>query len=170
MFWLRKTSVIAIRSSSTTTASHRTVLPRFQSLSVTCLSLYLPFRCNNLAKDPVAIRCPVAGVFHFQQQGDIQFQTRILGGVTDSPRPEIHCMHSVSSLQVCDSGQREMVIDAEYCLSTDTYGRPVDIYSTTSLLMFPSSPLLNFLPLSVLMTIALFQAEPAEDIDESTEN
>jgi len=84
---------------------------------------------NVIAKEPVPIRCPVAGVFQFKQTGDIEFKTRILGGVTDSPRPEIHCMHSVSSLQVCDSGQKEMVIDAEYCLSTDTYGRPVDIYS-----------------------------------------
>ncbi|XP_046642956.1 uncharacterized protein LOC124328288 isoform X2 [Daphnia pulicaria] len=82
-----------------------------------------------LAKEPVPIRCPVAGMFRFQQSGDIKFQTRILGGVTDSPRPEIHCMDSVSSLQVCDSGQKEMVIDAEFCLSTDTYGRPMDIYS-----------------------------------------
>lgn len=68
-------------------------------------------------------------MFRFQQEGDIKFKTRILGGVTDSPRPEIHCMDSVSSFQVCDSGQKEMVIDAEFCLSTDTYGRPVDIYS-----------------------------------------
>ncbi|XP_045024600.1 uncharacterized protein LOC116916250 isoform X2 [Daphnia magna] len=82
-----------------------------------------------LAKEPVPIRCPVAGMFRFQQNGDIKFQTRILGGVTDSPRPEIHCMDSVSSFQVCDSGQKEMVIDAEFCLSTDTYGRPMDIYS-----------------------------------------
>jgi hypothetical protein len=90
----------------------------------------LTFSVLTIAKEPVPIRCPVAGMFRFQQSGDIKFQTRILGGVTDSPRPEIHCMDSVSSLQVCDSGQKEMVIDAEFCLSTDTYGRPMDIYST----------------------------------------
>ena len=79
-------------------------------------------------------------MFRFQQNGDIKFQTRILGGVTDSPRPEIHCMDSVSSFQVCDSGQKEMVIDAEFCLSTDTYGRPMDIYSTQLSRLFFYSP------------------------------
>lgn len=91
-------------------------------------------------------------MFRFQQNGDIKFQTRILGGVTDSPRPEIHCMDSVSSFQVCDSGQKEMVIDAEFCLSTDTYGRPMDIYSTYL------SPLFLFrfsCPLFVLRTNAI---------------
>ena len=39
-------------------------------------------------------------------------------------------MDSISSFRVCDAGQKEVEIDAEFCLSTDTYGRPVDIYST----------------------------------------
>ena len=82
------------------------------------------------AKDPVAIRCPVAGVFQFRQRGDLLFETRILGGITDSPRPQIKCLDTISSVKVCDSEQKEIVIDAEYCLSADTYGRPVDIYST----------------------------------------
>ena len=110
------------------------------------------------------IRCPVAGVFQFQQTGDIEFKTRILGGVTDSPRPEIHCMHSVSSLQVCDSGQKEMVIDAEYCLSTDTYGRPVDIYSiellTTSILLISLLSSNSSIPFRRTNETFCFQVQP----------
>ena len=101
----------------------------------------LTYSILTIAKEPVPIRCPVAGMFRFQQNGDIKFQTRILGGVTDSPRPEIHCMDSVSSFQVCDSGQKEMVIDAEFCLSTDTYGRPMDIYSIQLSRLFLPPPL-----------------------------
>ncbi|CAL7952352.1 unnamed protein product [Xylocopa violacea] len=54
-----------------------------------------------LAKNPVPVRCPVAGKYKFTQKGDVLFETRILGGVTLSPRPNIY-----------------------YHL-----GRPVDIYS-----------------------------------------
>nr|CAG4642389.1 EOG090X03AK [Evadne anonyx] len=82
-----------------------------------------------LARDPVPIRCPVAGKFKFQQQGDIQFETRILGGVTDSPRPDVYCKQNVSDFSVCDTEQKEIWIKENYCLSVDYKGRPVDIYS-----------------------------------------
>jgi len=82
-----------------------------------------------LARDPVPIRCPVAGKFKFQQQGDIKFETRILGGVTDSPRPDVYCKQNVSDFSVCDTEQKEIWIKENYCLSVDYKGRPVDIYS-----------------------------------------
>nr|CAG4646126.1 EOG090X03AK [Macrothrix elegans] len=82
-----------------------------------------------LARDPVPIRCPVAGKFKFSQKGDIKFETRILGGVTDSPRPDVYCKENISDFSVCDSEQKEMWIDENYCLSVDYKGRPVDIYS-----------------------------------------
>lgn len=82
-----------------------------------------------LKKNPVPIRCPVAGKFNFTQRGDIPFQTRILGGVTQSPRPNIHCKEYISDFAVCDTEQKEMWIDESYCLSVDHLGRPVDIYS-----------------------------------------
>lgn len=82
-----------------------------------------------VARDPVPIRCPVAGKFKFTQKGDIKFETRILGGVTDSPRPDIYCKENISDFSVCDAEQKEMWIDENYCLSVDYKGRPVDIYS-----------------------------------------
>jgi len=72
----------------------------------------------------------VAGKFKFQQQGDIKFETRILGGVTDSPRPDVYCKQNVSDFSVCDTEQKEIWIKENYCLSVDYKGRPVDIYST----------------------------------------
>lgn len=39
-----------------------------------------------LAKNPTAIKCPIAGKFRFEQTGDIPFKTRIRGGVTAAPR------------------------------------------------------------------------------------
>jgi len=71
----------------------------------------------------------MAGWYKFKQTGDLPFKTRILGGVTDSPRPQFRCFNSASTLQVCDSGQKEISIKADHCLSVDTHGRPVDIYS-----------------------------------------
>jgi len=71
----------------------------------------------------------VAGKFKFTQKGDIKFETRILGGVTDSPRPDIYCKENISDFSVCDAEQKEMWIDENYCLSVDYKGRPVDIYS-----------------------------------------
>lgn len=82
-----------------------------------------------LSKHPVAVRCPVAGKFNFTQKGDIPFETRILGGVTLSPRPNTYCKENISDFSVCDTDQKEIAIDETYCLSVDHLGRPVDIYS-----------------------------------------
>lgn len=82
-----------------------------------------------LAKDPVPVRCPVAGKYMFVQKGDILFETRILGGVTLSPRPNIYCKQNISDFSVCDTDQKEIAIDETYCLSVDYLGKPVDIYS-----------------------------------------
>ncbi|KAJ8920205.1 hypothetical protein NQ315_011866 [Exocentrus adspersus] len=82
-----------------------------------------------LKKNPVPIRCPVAGKFNFTQKGDVPFITRIIGGVTDSPRPNIYCKQNISDFSVCDTEQKEIAIDENYCLSVDHLGRPVDIYS-----------------------------------------
>ncbi|GBP63308.1 hypothetical protein EVAR_26622_1 [Eumeta japonica] len=57
-----------------------------------------------LKKDPVPIRCPVAGKFNFTQRGDVKFETRIID-------------------------QKMIAIKENYCLSVDYLGRPVDIYS-----------------------------------------
>lgn len=57
------------------------------------------------------------------------FSFRILGGVTLSPRPDIRCKQNISDLSVCDTDQKEMAVDENYCLSVDHLGRPVDIYS-----------------------------------------
>ncbi|XP_054275939.1 uncharacterized protein LOC128995870 isoform X1 [Macrosteles quadrilineatus] len=82
-----------------------------------------------LGKDPVPVRCPVAGKFNFTQRGDVPFETRILGGVTLSPRPNVYCKENISDFSVCDTDQKEMKIDETYCLSVDHLGRPIDIYS-----------------------------------------
>lgn len=54
---------------------------------------------------------------------------RILGGVTLSPRPNIYCKQNISDFSVCDTEQKEIAIDENYCLSVDHHGKPVDIYS-----------------------------------------
>lgn len=82
-----------------------------------------------LALNPVPVRCPVAGKFNFTQRGEIPFETRILGGVTLSPRPFIYCKQNISDFSVCDTEQKEIYIDENYCLSVDHLGRPLDIYS-----------------------------------------
>ncbi|XP_018333594.1 uncharacterized protein LOC108742778 [Agrilus planipennis] len=82
-----------------------------------------------LKKNPTAVRCPVAGKFNFTQKGDVPFETRILGGVTLSPRPNTYCKQNISDFSVCDEDQKEIAIDENYCLSVDYLGRPVDIYS-----------------------------------------
>lgn len=82
-----------------------------------------------LMKNPVAVRCPIAGKFNFTQKGDVPFETRILGGVTLSPRPNLHCKENISDFSVCDSDQKEIAIDENFCLTVDHKGRPVDIYS-----------------------------------------
>lgn len=65
----------------------------------------------------------------FKQKGDVLFETRILGGVTLSPRPNIYCKQNISDFSVCDTDQKEVAIDENYCLSVDYLGKPVDIYS-----------------------------------------
>ena len=40
-------------------------------------------------KDPVPVRCPVAGAFEFQQEGDMLFQTRVIKGITKNPRHDV---------------------------------------------------------------------------------
>ncbi|XP_026751137.1 uncharacterized protein LOC113511659 [Galleria mellonella] len=82
-----------------------------------------------LKKDPSPIRCPVAGKFNFTQRGDVRFETRILGGVTLSPRPNLYCKLNISDFSVCDTDQKTIQIKENYCLSVDYLGRPVDIYS-----------------------------------------
>ncbi|XP_069946171.1 uncharacterized protein udt [Cherax quadricarinatus] len=82
-----------------------------------------------LAKDPVAVKCPVAGKFNFTQKGELLFETRILGGVTKSPWDNISCRENISDLSVCDTDQKEIWIDAHYCISVDAYGRHIDIYT-----------------------------------------
>lgn len=82
-----------------------------------------------LKKNPVPVKCPVAGKFNFTQKGDVPFETRILGGVTLSPRPNIYCKQNISDFSVCDEEQKEIAIDENYCLSVDHRGKPIDIYS-----------------------------------------
>ncbi|KDR08043.1 hypothetical protein L798_02197 [Zootermopsis nevadensis] len=82
-----------------------------------------------LAKNPVPVQCPIAGKYNFTQRGDVPFETRILGGVTLSPRPNTYCKQNISDFSVCDTEQKEISIDETYCLSVDHLGRPVDIYS-----------------------------------------
>ncbi len=89
-----------------------------------------------LLRDPVPIRCPVAGAFNFTQQGDFLFKTRILGGITKDPRHDVwgrtgqfSCKQNISRMAVCDTDQKEITIDETYCWSTDHLGRPIDIYS-----------------------------------------
>lgn len=82
-----------------------------------------------IKKDPVAIKCPVAGKFRFTQTGELPFETRILGGVTAVPRPNVYCRENISDVSICDKDQKIMEIDADKCISVDYFGRPVDIYS-----------------------------------------
>ncbi|XP_011686017.1 PREDICTED: uncharacterized protein LOC105448875 [Wasmannia auropunctata] len=88
-----------------------------------------------LTKNPVPVRCPIAGKFMFHQKGDVLFETRILGGVTKSPRPNIYCKQNISDLSVCSTDQKEIAIDETYCLSVDHLGKPVDIYSDPDYIM-----------------------------------
>ena len=68
-------------------------------------------------KDPVPIRCPVAGAFNFTQEGDFPFKTRILGGITKDPRHDVwgrtgqfSCKQNISRLAVCDTGTQIIFI------------------------------------------------------------
>jgi len=85
-----------------------------------------------VAKKPVPVGCPVAGMFKFEQEGEIKFRTRILHGITDSPRPDLNCQYFISEFAACNQGQKaqtEISIDNEKCYSVDYLGRPHDIYS-----------------------------------------
>ncbi|XP_053209931.1 uncharacterized protein LOC128393713 [Panonychus citri] len=82
-----------------------------------------------LAAKPVAIKCPVAGKFKFNQKGEIPFATRIRGGVTQSPRNNVKCKQIISDLSICDPDQKIMEIDAEYCISVDHRGTSIDYQS-----------------------------------------
>ena len=96
----------------------------------------ITFAFLTTAAVPVPVRCPVAGKFNFTQRGEIPFETRILGGVTLSPRPFIYCKQNISDFSVCDTEQKEIYIDENYCLSVDHLGRPLDIYSMYKSLLF----------------------------------
>nr|CAD7460289.1 unnamed protein product [Timema tahoe] len=95
-------------------------------------------------KNPIPVRCPIAGKFNFTQKGEVPFETRILGGVTLSPRPNIYCKQNISDFSVCDTDQKEVSIDETYCLSVDYLGRPVDIYSKYQWCGFESDNYLAF--------------------------
>jgi hypothetical protein len=89
-----------------------------------------------LRKDPVPIRCPVAGAFNFTQEGDFKFITRYIGGITKDPRHDVwgrtgqfSCKQNISRMAICDTDQKEITVDETYCWSTDHLGRPIDIYS-----------------------------------------
>lgn len=88
-----------------------------------------------IKKDPVPVRCPIAGAFEFQQEGDMPFRTRILKGITKNPRHDVNrkgqysCKKNISRLAVCDTDQKEITVDERYCWSVDQVGRPIDIYS-----------------------------------------
>ncbi|XP_043267338.1 uncharacterized protein udt [Venturia canescens] len=82
-----------------------------------------------VAKNPVPVRCPVAGKYNFTQKGEIKFETRILGGITLSPRHNTNCTFRASDFSVCDAEQKEIAIDETYCLTVDHLGHPKDIYS-----------------------------------------
>jgi hypothetical protein len=92
-------------------------------------AFYMDYFMCFTAKNPVPVQCPVAGKYNFTQRGDVPFETRILGGVTLSPRPNTYCKENISDFSVCDTEQKEIAIDETYCLSVDHLGRPVDIYS-----------------------------------------
>jgi len=42
-----------------------------------------------LGKDPIPVRCPVAGAYEFKQEGDFLFQTRVIKGITTNPRHDV---------------------------------------------------------------------------------
>jgi len=88
-----------------------------------------------VARNPVPVKCPLAGKFRFDQKGDLPFETRIRGGVTQSPRPNVYCKENISDFSVCDKDQKVIAVDATYCLSVDYLGRPVDIYSEPDYIM-----------------------------------
>lgn len=120
------------------------------------------------------VRCPVAGKFNFTQRGEHPFKTRILGGVTLSPRPDIRCKQNISDFSVCGTDQKEMMIDENYCLSVDHLGRPVDIYHDPDYILkcigFWKENLKSYLityddldPLSVIFLLSTLQSQAANN-------
>lgn len=87
------------------------------------------------ANKPIAIQCPVAGKFKFVQSGEIPFENRILGGVTDIPITNVYCKEKISDFSVCDSDRKKISIDTEYCLDVDSRGNPVDYQSKPDYVM-----------------------------------
>ena len=77
------------------------------------------------AKNPVPIKCPVAGKFRFEQRGEIPFTTQVIGGVTQAPRSNFYCKQKISDMSVCGE-QKTIEIDSEYCTDVDHRGNPVD--------------------------------------------
>lgn len=84
---------------------------------------------SSVAKDPVPVTCPIAGMFNFTQTGDEPLTTRLLGGPTAEPWDGIYCKQNISEFSVCDEEQKEIWIDAEACITVNAYGQEVDIYS-----------------------------------------
>ena len=100
----------------------------------TFLNLLLDYRCLDMVpgksilvfklvnfttgKDPVPIRCPVAGAFNFTQDGDFKFITRYIGGITKDPRHDVwgrtgqfSCKQNISRMAICG-----MIISTYYTL------------------------------------------------------
>jgi len=84
---------------------------------------------THTAKYPEFIKCPISGYYQFNQVGKYPMVSRILNGITDSPRPKLNCNLNISSFKVCDEQRREIVIDVEENICVDYLGRPLDIYS-----------------------------------------
>lgn len=86
-----------------------------------------------IAKELKPVACPVAGMFRFEQSGEVLFRTRILQGITEAPRPDIQCNASlVSEFSACNRNQDQPTVinvDVKKCYSVDQQGLPIDIYS-----------------------------------------
>ncbi|XP_035710143.1 uncharacterized protein LOC110853068 isoform X2 [Folsomia candida] len=82
-----------------------------------------------LVKNPDNIPCPISGYYQFHQTGSNPMVSRIMNGITDSPRPRLSCNRNISSFKVCDAERKEIVVDVEENVCVDYLGRPLDIYS-----------------------------------------
>ena len=63
-----------------------------------------------IKKDPVPVRCPVAGAFELQQEGDTTVKTRVIKRITKNLRHKVwgatgqfSCRKNISRLAVCDT-------------------------------------------------------------------
>ena len=68
-----------------------------------------------LAKNPIPVRCPFAGDFQFDQKGEIRFETRNRVGFTILPRNNETCAHGGPHFTVCDSEQKQILINEYIC-------------------------------------------------------